>query len=180
MKLVNSIWSLVRVILLALILAPASPGLAQTAPPSITGCFPPTVGGEGGSDDCSLTHRPPSPLRQDIHVTDCSFLPGQSSFRETRYKLMLCSVLNGSKEPVESFRYGVRYFSSPSNLLLAEGGFKETNRFSTANIDGGLRPGEERLINFLGPALPDQIDARPIKVVVEVIGVYVPGSRMLR
>ncbi|SDX64125.1 hypothetical protein SAMN05444358_10862 [Ruegeria halocynthiae] len=113
-------------------------------------------------------------------MTDCNFLSGQFASQEKNFKLFQCSVANGTKEAVESFRYGVLYFGSNSDTRLAEGGFEETHRFSTPNINGNLQPGEKRTFTFVGPDVPIQMDADQIEIVVEVIGVYVSGSRRLR
>jgi len=178
----NSIrsFNLHSAIFLIFSLASSSSTLAQSSSQDFSGCLPPLAGVQSNGEDCSLTYTAPPLLRQDILVTGCSFLPGQFSTQENNFKGFQCSVVNETQEHIESFRYGVRYFSSSRDLPLAEGGFEETQRFSTANINGNLQPGEQRAMNFVGPNVPIENHAHETEIVVEVIGVYVPGSRRLR
>lgn len=168
------------IFLTGLFLTLASSVFAQSPLPSFTGCLPPTAGDQEDASECSLTYRPPPSLKQDIRVSECQFIPSKVEADKASYQLMNCSVSNGSNEPIESFRYGIRYFDQISQVLLAEVGFEELRRFSTANIEGDLQPGEKRLLSFIGPEVPLGTDHSRMDVVVEVIGVYVPRSRMLR
>jgi len=96
------------------------------------------------------------------------------------FRLFQCSVLNEAEEAIESFRYRVQYFGPGDNLPLAEGGFEETLRFSTANIVGSLQPGEQLTMNFVGPDIPIGTHPSLVEITIEVVGVYVPSSRRLR
>ena len=169
-----------RIVYLILALAISSPATAQSLSQDISGCLPPVAGAETDEEDCSLKYKPPPPLRQDILVSGCVFLPGKSTSQDSSFRFLQCLVVNEAEEAVESFRYGVRYFGPDNDLPLAEGGFEEIRRFSTANIAGNLQPGEQRTMNFIGPDIPIGTHALQIEIAIEVVGVYVPGSRRLR
>ncbi len=157
-------------------LAAPSHTFAQNSSLDFSECLPPVAGSQYDESECGLTYSPPPLLRQDIVLTNCSFLPGRFRTKEQTYKRFQCSITNGTEEAVKSVRYGVRYFDSNRDSLLAEGEFEERPIFSTAYIDGNLQPGEERSIKLVGPGVPPQIDSHKTKIVVEVLGVFVPGS----
>jgi hypothetical protein len=165
---------------LILALATSSPASAQIPSLDISACLPPVADAETDKEDCSLTYKPPPPLRQDVLVSDCALLPGKSTTQDRSFRLLQCSVVNDAEEAVQSFRYGVRYFGPDDDLPLAEGGFEETLRFSTGNIAGNLQPGEQRTMDFTGPDIPVGTNTFTLEIAIEVLGVYAPGSRRLR
>lgn len=167
-------------VLIFSLFATVSSASADTSLPSLSDCLPPTADILNTPSECVLTYRPAPLLRQDVRVSNCSFLSGDVEAREHEYRLMLCSIKNGSREAIESFRYGVRYFELGDDTPLAEAGFEGAHRFSSANIEGTLQPGEERFFNFVGPAIPKGVSASRLDLVVEVTGVFVPGSWELR
>ena len=153
---------------------------AQSADSSAAACLPPPQNSSQNVGTCDIFYQRPPLLRQDVLIQDCQFVPGQAAASGTTYRILQCIVFNGSSEPIESLRYGTRYMSKDDQSILAEGGFGETHRFSTPNIPGNIQPQIEMAINFLGPAVPANINKDALVLVVDVIGVYAPGSRMLR
>ena len=148
--------------------------------PSFEACLPPIGANDQEAGECSLTYQPPPLLRQAIKVDDCSFQPGQAVAKGTGYKFLYCSAFNDTDEPIESIQYGIRYFETGESTPLTEAGFGQTHIFRTANITGHLKPGETRQLGFVGPAIPIDSDALTLDIQIEVLGVYVPGSRAIR
>ncbi len=128
-------------------LAAPSHTFAQNSSLDFSECLPPVAGSQYDESECGLTYSPPPLLRQDIVLTNCSFLPGRFRTKEQTYKRFQCSITNGTEEAVKSFHYGVRDFDSNSVLLPAEGGFEEDRIFSTATVDGDLQSGEKRALS---------------------------------
>lgn len=153
---------------------------AQGPSPSAAGCLPASQDSNPDVDACDIFHQRPPLLRQDVLVRNCQFVPGQAEASSTTYRVLLCEVFNGSGEPIESLRFGTRYLYKDDQSILAEGGFEETHRFITPNIPRNIQPQTEMVLNFLGPAIPPNINENRLDLVVVVIGVYVPGSRFLR
>lgn len=139
---------------------------------------PPIPGNSYDPDACVLTYHPPPSLRQDVEITDCSFLAGEVG--EGELKLLYCSVSNKSPEAIESIRYGVRYLEKGRETPLVEAGFQGQSLFGTPNIPGNLQPGETRILGFAGPKLPESGKEALIVPMIEVLGVSVPGSAGFR
>ena len=154
--------------------APSLPAFADVGPLSADACLPPISGNPDDPDKCILTYHSPPPLRQDVEITDCSFLAGEVG--EGEFKLLYCSVSNKSPEAIESIRYGVRYLEKGRETPLVEAGFQGPNLFKTSNIPGNLQPGEIRILGFAGPGLPENGKEALIVPMLEVLGVRVPGS----
>lgn len=168
-----------RAALIFLCLAAHSlPSFADVAPLSADACLPPIAGNTYDTDKCSLTYHPPPSLRQDVEITDCSFLA--SELGEGGLKLLHCSVSNKSPEAIESIRYGVRYLENGRETPLLEAGFQGPNLFGTSNIPGNLQPDETRILVFAGPGLPESGKGSLIVPMLEVLGVRVPGSAVFR
>ena len=166
--------------LLICVLFSGSAGFAQNLPHDISGCLPPKSGERSSNEDCFLTYVPPPKLRHDIVVGECEFLPESFQMKKRFFTSFQCSIVNESEEEVESFRYGVRFFDWITGNLLVEDGFESSFRYSSGNIDGGFQPNERLTLRFSGPDVPDQFFLFSIDIEVEVTGVYVPGSRLLR
>ncbi|NHF72445.1 hypothetical protein [Paracoccus xiamenensis] len=158
--------------------APSLPAFADVAPLSAAACLPPIPGNAYDPDKCVLAYHPPPSLKQDVEITDCSFLAGEMG--DGRFKLLYCSIFNKSSEAIESIRYGVRYLEKGRETPLVQAGFQGPNLFKTANIPGDLQPGEARVLLFAGPGLPESGEEALIVPMIEVLGVRVPGSFALR
>lgn len=156
------------------------PAFADEGTRSLSGCLPSIADKKYEPAKCILGYQQPPPLKQDIKVTACAFLGGEESARDNAFRLMNCSVTNGSKEPIEMIRYGIRYVEEGAAAPLLEGGFDGPISFSTANINGTLQPGETRIIGFAGPGLPQSTANTPIIPTIEVLGARTPGSYALR
>jgi hypothetical protein len=156
----------------------SQPAFADVGPLSVDACLPPISGNAHDPDECILTYHPLPPLRQDVEITDCSFLAGEVG--EGEFKLLYCYVSNKSPEAIESINYGVRYLENGRETPLVEAGFQGPSRFGTPNIPGNLQPGETRILGFVGPRLPESGKEALIVPMLEVLGVRVPGSAAFR
>lgn len=177
----RNVESTMRVLVLFIVaqLIAGAETLADEVPLSLSSCLPTTSEHKFDPDTCSLVHRLPPPLKQDIKVTDCYFLPGY--IHTGAFALMKCSVSNNSSEAVESIKYAICYMvDGEEKPLLEAGSLHGPIGFSTANILGNLQPGETRILGFAGEGLPEGTDARSITSMIEVLGVRVPDSFALR
>lgn len=161
-------------LVIAALLAIPLPALADEVATSLAGCLPTTSRTTYDPDRCSLTYRPPPPLKQDVEIGDCSFLPGW--VRGGEATLMACDVFNGSREAIESMNYGVRYMENGRKTPLLEAGFQGPIIFGTASIPGDLQPGESRVLMLAGPGLPTGSDPARVIPVIEILDVRVQGS----
>jgi hypothetical protein len=176
----SSFWEikLRAALILICLAAPSLPAFADVGTLSAAACLPPISGNAHDPDTCILTYHPPPALRQDVEITDCSFLAGELG--EGELKLLYCSVSNNSPEAIESIRYGVRYLEDGRETPLVEAGFQGPSLFRTSNIPGNLQPGETRILGFAGPGLPESEKEALIVPMLEVLGVRVPGSAAFR
>lgn len=176
----SNLGAAVRAVLLMLFASAALPTFANYQAPSLMGCLPSDGGASYRSSNCSLDYQPPPTLKQDVKVSACSFPGGEKSARAHNFGLIECTVNNGSKEPIESVKYGIRYFIEGEQTALIEAGFDGARTFSTANISGNLSPNETRTLTFVGPKLPSETGSARIVPTIEVLGARTPGSFAFR